>query len=88
MKHITFTRVLIVLWIALFLLWASQVVRAAPVQIIPNAAAFEANLVCTQFNGLSSFTVQHTGTIDDSQQYRITATCNSGHTVTNTIGVK
>lgn len=88
MKHITFPRVLIVLWIALFLLWASQLVWARPVQTIPNAAAFEASLVCSQFNGLQSFTVQNAATNDEGQQYRITATCNSGHTVTNTIGVK
>ena len=67
---------------------AGAVYGAAQPRVIPNAAAFEANLVCTQFNWLASFTVQHTGTTDETQQYRITATCTSGHTVTNTIGVK
>lgn len=59
---------------------------------IPNAAAEEARIVCANFSGLDSFTVQR---LDDEatpegvlRRYRITATCTSAHVVTGQIGVK
>lgn len=63
-----------------------------PIHNIPSAAAEEARIVCANFSGLDSFTVQR---LDDEatpegalRRYRITATCTSAHVVTGQIGVK
>lgn len=66
---------------------AAASIGIARATTIPAAAAAEANLVCTPFQGLAYFRVEQLAAESDLQHYRVTATCASQHQVTGTIAI-
>lgn len=58
---------------------------------VPAAAAAEATLVCTPFQGLTQFSVQPLTSASSPEgtltQYKVTALCKSQHTITGIIGL-
>ena len=72
---------------------AATFMRTSEAATIPAAAAEEARIVCSNFQGLDHFKVESAGTTEATatdgplQRYRVTAHCLSQHTITGEIAI-